>query len=390
MQELRLDETTDAQSDQAIFSMLREWYYNDSVASTVATWALTGFFWFAVAGSTDGSRFAVWAIALSGWSTLLLGLKRMSLDRDRWLRASFVFEALVGVLWGSIMLVAPPADPIDQMIVAVLLNAVVLASAIAMGQFFPLFLAFVTSTAFTALLGFWLNAPEVRVKVTIVLIGLLAYSSSVALQQSQTELRLARALRRNQRLADGLSGRNDALELANSQLDDLAHTDALTRLHNRFSFEKLLHTQMQQLMDSEVDGLRLAYLDIDRFKAVNDTLGHRAGDKVLQILARRLCGARVEGEFAARLGGDEMVLLAPGLDADELGSRLLKVLSEPIAIDGKPIDIGVSIGVAATTMPTDPDVLLRQADIALYDAKFAGGDRYAIAGRTEEPSAAPV
>lgn len=374
--------TADSIDDPVIFEMLRQWYFDDALASTIGTWVLSGFFWLAVAESTAGASFVIWALGLGIGSSGVLFLRKSKLELVRWRRRAFVIEASIGFLWGSIMLIAPPADQLDQMIVAVLLNSVILTSAVAMGQFLRLFLAFAGMTAATGLLGFWMNAPETRVQVTIVVFGVLFYSTAVAAQQSEGQLRLASALQRNENLAEDLSNRNTALERANTRLDDLAHTDALTQVHNRYSFERLLHSEMQALIDGDddVDGLRLAYLDIDRFKAVNDNYGHRTGDKVLQIVAQRLGAAKIAGEHAARLGGDEMVLLGRGSDAQELGRRLMRTLGEPITIDGVQLDIGVSVGVAATTVPVDPDVLVRQADVALYDAKFAGGQRFVVAG----------
>lgn len=371
--------------DAVVFEMLRSWYYDDTVASTIATWIMPTIIWFAIGNSTSGPRFAIWAIALGLATSLLLLHRRSAMVERRWIWMAFSHELAAGMLWGSVMLIAPPNDVVDQMFIAVVLVSVVMGAAIAMGQFFRLFFAFAMTTTATSLIGFWLHAPDVRVKVTFVFAVLLAFGMSVAAQGSQGHQRLARALRKNESLAEDLAGRNDALHEANGRLDQLARTDALTGLHNRRSFDLLLQEEMRDLVTGGQTKLALAYLDLDRFKAVNDKHGHRVGDKLLQIFAERLRGAALPAEHVARIGGDEFVLMSANSCANELGERLVERLVRPVVVDGIAVDVGVSIGIAFTQTPTDPEVLVRRADIALYDAKFAGGQQYVVAADPIRP-----
>ena len=119
------------------------------------------------------------------------------------------------------------------------------------------------------------------------------------------------------------------------------------------------------------------HLDLDQFKAVNDTFGHHAGDKLLKIVAERLCGLVRETDTIARMGGDEFVIvqapIADPADATSLAQRVIKLLSEPYDIDGHQAVIGASIGISVGPGDgTSPDKLLRNADLALYRAKGDG------------------
>jgi diguanylate cyclase (GGDEF)-like protein len=121
----------------------------------------------------------------------------------------------------------------------------------------------------------------------------------------------------------------------------------------------------------------LLLLDLDRFKHVNDALGHAVGDRLLVQVAGRLQAALGPEDVVARLGGDEFAILAPGLpDVDaarELAGRIAEVLADPVALDGLPLDVGGSIGVALYPRHgEDFETLMRHADVAMYDAKSRG------------------
>ena len=166
--------------------------------------------------------------------------------------------------------------------------------------------------------------------------------------------------------------------MAQERLQHLAHTDSLTGLANRFTLHGALRAAIAQRRL-----VALLVLDLDHFKLVNDTLGHAAGDQLLQTVAARLLACRRVPDLVARLGGDEFALLVlddghGGIDVDALSQRLIDVLEEPVEIGGRPLRASASIGVAR---PAEGDVtaddLLVHADIALYAAKKAGRARYA-------------
>ena len=162
---------------------------------------------------------------------------------------------------------------------------------------------------------------------------------------------------------------------AEAKIMHMARHDALTDLPNRVLFRE----KMEQAL---VHGEKLAvlFLDLDRFKTVNDSLGHPIGDKLLCAATDRLQKAVCGADMVARLGGDEFAVIQMGATpahASELASRIIDTISEPFDISGHQVVIGVSVGIAVA--PADgkqPDQLLRNADMALYRAKSEGRGTY--------------
>jgi diguanylate cyclase (GGDEF)-like protein/PAS domain S-box-containing protein len=160
----------------------------------------------------------------------------------------------------------------------------------------------------------------------------------------------------------------------------LAHHDFLTDLPNRVLLSDRV-TQAISLAGRSRARVALLFLDLDRFKNVNDSLGHSIGDKLLQEVARRLRTSVRASDTVSRLGGDEFVILVPEVtdpgDVAVLAQKVLEVVSEPYAIEGHELISSPSIGIAV--YPTDgPDVetLLRNADAAMYHAKESGRNNY--------------
>jgi diguanylate cyclase (GGDEF)-like protein/PAS domain S-box-containing protein len=163
---------------------------------------------------------------------------------------------------------------------------------------------------------------------------------------------------------------------AERHLVHLAHHDALTGLPNR--------SQLQDRLRREIGRGRrgdrlfsLLLFDLDRFKNVNDTLGHDAGDELLKAVSQRLNKVARDEDTFARLGGDEFALLQPGLahpqEALDMAERVISLMSEPFNIAGEQIVIGASVGVVCHPRDgDDPDSLLKKADIAMYRAKSEG------------------
>ncbi|MHC3467490.1 putative bifunctional diguanylate cyclase/phosphodiesterase [Streptomyces sp. 7R007] len=170
--------------------------------------------------------------------------------------------------------------------------------------------------------------------------------------------------------------------LLNLRLRYEATHDALTGLPNRtFFFERL----EKALGAGAGQRFGLCYLDLDGFKTVNDSLGHAAGDRLLVEVADRLQAcATAPGEMVARLGGDEFVALTTGPDTerevDELATRIMNALIAPISIDGRELTVRGSIGVVeGPAGERSPAEVLRSADITMYRAKSAGGNRFELA-----------
>jgi diguanylate cyclase (GGDEF)-like protein len=163
---------------------------------------------------------------------------------------------------------------------------------------------------------------------------------------------------------------------ADRAIDRMAHFDSVTNLRNRRSFELALAEALSATRSGS-GGLDVMFLDLDDFKQVNDSLGHRTGDKLLVEIASRLHAIIGPSDVVARWGGDEFVILhhhAPGqLETHELAKRIIEEINRAVVIDGSEVIVGASIGSASA--PDDglsPDALLSKADIALYAAKADG------------------
>jgi diguanylate cyclase (GGDEF)-like protein/PAS domain S-box-containing protein len=172
---------------------------------------------------------------------------------------------------------------------------------------------------------------------------------------------------------------------AASQLRELAERDSLTGLYNRSVFQVRLDAALARAQRAGTS-VALLFIDLDGFKSINDSLGHRAGDSVLRGVAQRLLGVVRESDTLARLGGDEFVIL---LDTDVhddavdlLSRRILAALTPPFAAGDGQVMVGASIGVAMhPPLDCHPDRLLSLADEAMYAAKRAGKGcvRHAVA-----------
>jgi diguanylate cyclase (GGDEF)-like protein len=171
-------------------------------------------------------------------------------------------------------------------------------------------------------------------------------------------------------------------EQVEKDLQLLATTDALTGVHNRRMFDAFLPTALAR-GDRAGQPVGLAMLDVDKFKLINDTHGHAAGDAVLIEFARRLSGAVRATDTVARLAGDEFVVVFEQLSSPSeinvLGQRIISAMAEPFDIGGLKLSVTASVGIAVTSAPhTQPDEVLKSADEALYGVKAAGRNGYAV------------
>lgn len=178
--------------------------------------------------------------------------------------------------------------------------------------------------------------------------------------------------------------RGAAVEVAlrERQIQRLAGQDELSLLPNRRTFDLRLDQELAQLSRTGT-GLAVMLLDLDRFKAVNDTYGHTAGDELIRQVAGRLSGMMRMGDTVARLGGDEFGIIQTNIQDPSgcaaLSERILDSLTLPFAIFGVETTIGCSIGIAIAPQDgADRETLLRLADTALYQAKNEGRNRYSF------------
>jgi diguanylate cyclase (GGDEF)-like protein len=202
--------------------------------------------------------------------------------------------------------------------------------------------------------------------------------------QHQLALREAaiKLQRLNLQLEERVKERTQALELLNARLTRMVLYDTLTDLPNRISFIESLERVIGEITDGSAP-FAVLFLDCDRFKTINDSLGHGVGDELLKAIADRLRGLLSPTSLLARIGGDEFAILLGSIatvdDATQTADQILDALSAPFQLEKYEIFISVSIGIAlSSSQLTSAEQMLRHADTALYRAKTQGKAQYQV------------
>ncbi len=212
-----------------------------------------------------------------------------------------------------------------------------------------------------------LNSYSQLWPITIILIAL----SLLMIRAITAAWYIARNREENMKLA---WSQNQKLQLHNEEVERISRLDILTGLYNRKAFIEYFEKKVSQAGEKK---LAVLLLDLDRFKHINDSLGHRTGDALLKVIGKRLRNAVAETDLIARFGGDEFALAAT-IDhytpsAVSIAERIIKVLNQPVTIESSVIHPNASIGIAFYPDHTDlPEKLLDLADIALHQAKENG------------------
>ncbi|MEW8318527.1 MAG: EAL domain-containing protein [Candidatus Thiodiazotropha sp.] len=187
-------------------------------------------------------------------------------------------------------------------------------------------------------------------------------------------------LREIQDLVDAFSDMRQQVHSRQRHLDHVAHHDALTQLPNRILFhDRLEHALAIALRGDGLIGLM--FLDLDRFKQVNDSLGHLVGDELLKLIAERLTSLVRSADTVARLSGDEFAILVEGIssrkDMVPLAEKILRAIEQPVEVAGQELRVSASIGIAMAPLDdVSADFLIRDADTAMYEAKRQGRAAY--------------
>lgn len=225
-----------------------------------------------------------------------------------------------------------------------------------------------------------LRGGRLGISIIVAVIVLL----SIGLLATDLERRLRRQA---EALKASLQVANEKLAAANAELRRLAFSDQLTGIANRVLFEDRLDHALARVDRRNTEGTNgspikaaLLFIDLDGFKPINDTLGHAAGDDVLQEVARRLRSTSRESDTVARIGGDEFVVLLEDVadlaQGEEAADRIVQLLSQPFTLPTRPVSISCSIGLALYPDHGKRDQLVASADAAMYVAKKDGGARY--------------
>lgn len=229
-------------------------------------------------------------------------------------------------------------------------------------------------------------------KIDIDLMQFASEHIAIAINRKRAQ---EQVLRTNEQLEELVNERTKALEATNlnlrmqieerrkaeEQLYFEAHHDALTKLPNRAMLSDRLHYALRHLKRHPNHRFAVLFIDLDRFKIINDTLGHHAGDEFLVEISRRLSKCVRDNDILARLGGDEFVVLLDSFqtqdDVEEISSRIISAIAEPFELDGHTLYSNASIGISICgNHYSDANEILRDADAAMYQAKSLGRGRY--------------
>lgn len=250
----------------------------------------------------------------------------------------------------------------------------------------------------------WLGAPLIGEDLVLGIVAIQSYTPEIEYSERDAELltfvsyQIASSVQRrnnaqalirlNAELEQRVLARTAELreqiavrERIESQLMHQVMHDALTGLPNRIYLRDRIERAMASLRRDPGQQFGLLYIDIDRFKVVNDSLGHLAGDEVLKEVARRLATCVREPDVVSRLAGDEFAILLEHVEipdtATKVARRILESMQQPIDVDGQLLQAGVSVGIAiGDARYHNADEALRDADTALYRAKSAGRNRF--------------
>ena len=181
---------------------------------------------------------------------------------------------------------------------------------------------------------------------------------------------------------DVQKAREKAYEEKERRLYELAHYDALTSIPNRFLFEQKLDTAIEKAK-RESSGIALFFIDLDNFKTINDTYGHKAGDAVLVNAVKNIKSSIRNNDFIARIGGDEFALIVENILGrkclEVLAGKIIKAASNPVLYHGEALRVSCSIGIeVCDNNDMDRESLIHNADIAMYSAKKRGKSDFAF------------
>lgn len=227
----------------------------------------------------------------------------------------------------------------------------------------------------------WLLARSILVPLSQLKTGVDRFSSN---QSHRIHLKSGDEL---SQLALTFNNMAESLQHYQAHLTKLATTDSLTQLPNRFYFTEYIEQAVQRVKQKQDYQFALLFIDLDRFKVINDSLGHRAGDQLLAIVAERIQQSIQREALVARLGGDEFAILLENItgmeEAIQVAEKIEQALQKPIQLSNNKVTTSASIGIALSNNQIYwLDDLLQNADIAMYMAKKQGRARYQIFDRT--------
>ena len=337
------------------------------------------------------SGLMIWATCATATAAMHITLhglhRRRSSSRSVWFWRRCYTTALVigGALWGTIPLLMLPGDEHRefQALVALYVISFMAANTIFTSPLRRLFLAFQVPLAAMGSLGLLLNGAGFTSMLAVIVLYALPFSGMLFDQANRAAVDAVRLAHRNSKLVAELRDERHRIEATNIELRDvnerLAHQaehDALTDLANRPLFRSQLEAALADA-GGTTSMVAVLFVDLDRFKMVNDSLGHHVGDDLLIAVADRIRRSLGSDDVLGRQGGDEFTVLLTGV-ADRstalgVAESIRSALRDPVVVGAREMLVTASIGCAVNSHPDDTaDDLLRHADAAMYRAKAVG------------------
>ncbi len=366
------------------------------VITVLLTVVFALFFW----NHTNTTLFSIWLLCIAATTLGRYILVRryhntITADQDAnlWARRFIMGTAAAGIVWGLLATALFPVDPRNQLLVVFLIGGVCAGAVPLLGAIKPAYLSFMLPSMlplvgrvfhegddFAITVGLFLTVYIVSLILTLnkinhtILENLRTKFENIHLEKNLALMRQMEAVNRE------LKSEIQERQQAEDRTRHLAYHDTLTGLPNRL----LLYDRIcQAITHAQRHGTEFAvmFIDLDRFKTINDSLGHAIGDQVLQTVAERLVDCLRKEDSVARPGGDEFVVLLNDLHTDHGASHvahtILQSLSQPVSINKQEFHITSSIGISLYPHDgTDMETLLKHADVAMYAAKEEGRDNY--------------
>jgi diguanylate cyclase (GGDEF)-like protein len=286
----------------------------------------------------------------------------------------------VGAVWGAMAFVIDWSGEAHLSAYAMFPFAIAVLTMVQAAPLTSLFRASQISLVAVGTVG--LAVAHTTVSIAIAVFGLVWYGLAEALHKSMNTavVRGHQMHRRADELVDHLRAERRRLAEANSLLADQAVHDPLTGLLNRRGTVDAFDRMLTGIEQNSATKVGVLFLDLDLFKSVNDSLGHRAGDTLLQVMADRIRSSVRDSAAVGRFGGDEMVVIVPDCaDLDDLvaiAGRIRSAIAQTVTIDGREMSVSASIGVSiAPDHGIDAGDLLRTANVGLHRAKARGRNR---------------
>lgn len=327
------------------------------------------FVWLAVIIAMGLARFGIY---------LVMSRSKMHLDKPvQALHLLTLLSLASGLSWTPVPLYfAVPGNGVISGFIVFVMAGLTMGAIIQSLAYWRVALAFGTPLMSSTVAMMLLEGDVVSsfLAINVAMLTIVLFRSSVRSEQSFAQSQNT-AMRTSQ-LAHSLAVANGEISKTSQRLEHLANSDALTGLANRSVFNRRMEQLFERCRQGQTE-VALLLIDLDKFKTINDTRGHSAGDALLKTVANRLAAACGRNELAVRLGGDEfaVVLSGPDLEArvNAVVMDIMKRIAQPLTFDGHDIVPSASVGVAfAPRHATDGDDLYACADLALYRAKLEG------------------